>query len=557
MTNPATNLFEDGKRTILVADDEFINREILSQMLKDDYDIITAEDGEQAYEIIKTHSKTISLILLDLIMPKIGGLELLSTIKNQNKYSGIPVIVLTTDQESEVVSLNTGASDFIPKPYPRQSVVKARIHRAIELSENRQIISDTQNDIITGLYNGEYFYEYAEAFDKYHPETDMDAIVLGINNYQVLLERYGKEKCIELLSLIAGELKKQYPQDEAILCHKEMDLFFIYCHHREDHAEKLQNVSHAVDLVFSGVKLKMGIYKQIDKNLELRNRFVRARMAYDKLHGNYHDDLDYFDDEILKKILFEEQLCSDFKTAICEEQFTVFFQPKFDITGDTPVIAGAEALVRWRHPSLDMISPGLFVPLFENNGLIYELDDYVWHKTAAMIKEWRGKFDKKIPVSVNISRAEMYDPNLANRLLNIVEENGIEISDLHLEITESAYVSDSSMIIDRVEDLRKKGFFIEMDDFGSGYSSLNMIGELPIDALKLDMLFIRSAFKNHNMKMLDIVIDIADCLEVPAIAEGVETEEQYLKLKESGCSLIQGYYFSKPLPADEFARFLQ
>ena len=557
MTNPATSLFEDGRRTILVADDEFINREILSEMLKDEYDILTAEDGEQAFEIIKTHCKTISLVLLDLIMPKMGGLELLSAIKNMNEFSGIPVIVLTTDQESEVVSLNTGASDFIPKPYPRQSVVKARIRRAIELSEDRQIISDTQNDIITGLYTGEYFYEYAEAFDKYHMDTDMDAVVLGINNYNVLLERYGKEKCIELLSLIAEELRKQYPDDEAILCHKEMDMFFLYCHHGSDHAAKLQNIGHAVDCIFSGVKLKMGIYEQVDKNLELRNRFVRARMAYDKLQGNYHDEIAVFDDEILKKLLFEEQLCSDFKTAIEEDQFMVYFQPKFDISGDEPVIAGAEALVRWRHPSLDLISPGLFIPLFENNGLIYELDDYVWHKTASKIKEWRSKFDKKIPVSVNISRAEMYDPNLANRLINIVEENGIEISDLHLEITESAYVSDSNMIIDRVENLRKNGFFIEMDDFGSGYSSLNMIGELPIDALKLDMLFIRSAFKNHNMKMLDIVIDIADCLEVPAIAEGVETEEQYLKLKESGCAIIQGYYFSKPLPGDEFEKFLK
>ena len=434
MTNPITSLFENGKRTVLVADDEFINREILSEMLKDDYDILMAEDGEQAYEIIKANSKTISLILLDLIMPRMGGLELLSAIKNQNEYAGIPVIVLTTDQESEVVSLNTGASDFIPKPYPRPSVVKARIHRAIELSENRQIISDTQNDIITGLYNGEYFYEYAEAFDKYHPDTDMDAIVLGINNYNVLLERYGKEKCIELLSLIASELHKQYPDEEAILCHKEMDIFFIYCHHATDHEKRLQNISHSIDLIFNGVKLKMGIYGQIDKKLELRNRFVRARMAYDKLLGNYHDDIAVFDDEILKKILFDEQLCADFKTAISEEQFMVYFQPKFDITGDEPVIAGAEALVRWRHPSLDLISPGLFIPLFENNGLIYELDDYVWHKTASMIKEWRSRFEKKIPVSVNISRAEMYDPNLANRLIKIVEENGIEKKRFYLHM---------------------------------------------------------------------------------------------------------------------------
>ena len=557
MKDPVSTMIEDGKRTILVADDEFINREILSEMLRDEYDIITAEDGEQAYEIIRQHSTTVSLILLDLIMPKKSGLELLSDIKKQSELSGIPVIVLTTDQESEIISLNTGASDFIPKPYPRPDVVKARIHRAIELSEGRKIISDTQNDVITGLLNGEYFYEYAEAFDKYHPNTEMDAVVLGIDNYHVLLERYGKEKCIELLSLTASELGKQYPDFNSILCHKEMDIFFIYCHHCSDHGNRLHAISGAVNAVFKGVKLKMGIYESADKTLDLRKRFVRARMAYTKLHGNYHDDLAVFDDEILRKVLFEEQLCSDFKTAISEEQFTVFFQPKFDITGDEPVIAGAEALVRWCHPSLDLISPGLFIPLFENNGLIYELDDYVWHKTAAKIKEWRGKFDKKIPVSVNISRAEMYDPNLANRLINIVEENGIEVSDLHLEITESAYVSDSGMIIDRVEDLRKKGFFIEMDDFGSGYSSLNMIGELPIDALKLDMLFIRSAFKNRNMKMLDIVIGIADCLGVPAIAEGVETEEQYLKLKESGCAIIQGYYFSKPVPVDEFEKFLK
>ena len=557
MTNPVARLFEDGKRTILIADDEYINREILSGMLRDDYDILTAEDGEQAYEIIKNRSKTLSLILLDLIMPKMGGLELLSAIKNRNELSGIPVIVMTTDQESEVVSLNSGASDFIPKPYPGPSVVKARLRRAIELSDDRRIISDTQNDIITGLYTGEYFYEYAEAYDKYHPDTAMDAVVLGINNYHVVHERYGKERCIELLSLIADELRKQYPAGDAILCHKERDAFFIYCHNASDHEERLHNICHSVDCAFSGVKLKMGVYGCVDKHIELRNRFVRAHTAFDKLHGNYHEDIAVFDDEILRKILFEEQLCADFKKALKEEQFIVHFQPKFDITGDEPVIAGAEALIRWQHPELDLISPGLFIPLFENNGLIYALDDYVWHKTAARIKEWRARYDKKIPVSVNISRSEMYDPNLANRLMNIVRENGIEISDLHLEITESAYVSDSNMIIDRVRDLRQKGFFVEMDDFGSGYSSLNMIGELPIDALKLDMLFIRSAFKNQNMKMLDIVIDIADCLGVPAIAEGVETEEQYLKLKSSGCQMIQGYYFSKPLPAEEFERFLK
>lgn len=557
MENTVVTFVEEGKRTILVADDEYINREILNEMLKDDYNILKAEDGEQAYEIIKSKSTTISLILLDLIMPRMGGLELLSTIKNQSELASIPVIVLTTDQESEVISLNTGASDFIPKPYPQPDVVKARIKRAIELSEERQIISDTQNDTMTGLFTGEYFYGYSEVFDKYHPDVQMDAIVLGINNFQVVHERYGKHKCIKILHFIAVEIRKQYPDNECILCHKDVDLFFIYCHHCNDHENKLQAIADAVDLVYSGVRLEMGIYACVDKNIDISKRFVRARLAYDKLQGNFRNETAYFDDEILNKILFEERLCDDFATAIKDKQFKVFFQPKFDVTGDEPQIAGAEALVRWFHPELNLISPGKFIPLFENNGLIYKLDDYIWKCTAAQIREWKDKYHKIVPVSVNISRVEMYDPNLSNRLTKIVEECGIDITDLHLEITESAYVSDSNMIIERVEDLRKKGFCIEMDDFGSGYSSLNMIGELPIDALKLDMLFLRNAFNKRNMKIIDIVLEIARCLEVPAIAEGVETEEQYLKLKESGCSMIQGYYFSKPIPCEEFEKYLQ
>lgn len=554
MDNSAVTFVEDGKRTVLVADDEFINRKILTQMLKDDYNVLTAEDGEQALDIISNKNKTLSLILLDIIMPRMNGLELLSKIKSEDELSGIPVIVLTTDQESEVISLNTGASDFIPKPYPQPDVVKARIHRAIELSEERQIISDTQNDAMTGLFTGEYFYEYAEVFDKYHPDVDMDAVVLGINNFQVIHERFGKQKCVSLLYLIANEIRKHYPENECILCHKDVDVFFIYCQHSDAHQENLRKIADAVNSSYSGVRMEMGIYDCVDKALDLSKRFVRARMAYDKLHDSYHVEAAFFDKELLNRILFEERLCEDFKKAIQEEQFKVFLQPKFDITGDKPQIAGAEALVRWFHPELNLISPGLFIPLFEGNGLIYELDDYIWRQTAKKIREWRGKYEKKIPVSVNISRVEMHDPNLADRLIKIVEDNRISISDLHLEITESAYVSDSNMIIDRVEDLRSKGFFIEMDDFGSGYSSLNMIGELPIDALKLDMQFLRNAFNKKNMKIIEIVLEIAKCLEVPAIAEGVETEEQYLKLKEFGCAMIQGYYFSKPVPCDEFEK---
>ncbi len=293
------------------------------------------------------------------------------------------------------------------------------------------------------------------------------------------------------------------------------------------------------------------------QELDVRARFDRAKIAADLIRNNYSVFISTFDEKLMENELFAEQLVDEFPKALAEKQFQVFFQPKFNITGDTPVLSSAEALVRWFHPTLGMISPGKFIPLFEDDGLIAQLDEYIWRRTAETISDWKKRLGVSVPVSVNLSRAEMYDPKLVETFEQITSESGITSKDIYLEITESAYVRDSDQIVDRVKELRDHGFFIEMDDFGSGYSSLNMISELPIDALKLDMMFIRNAFdKINDTRMISIVIDIADYLGVPVIAEGVETEEQYLALKKLGCTIIQGYYFSKPVPADEFEKFL-
>ena len=221
------------------------------------------------------------------------------------------------------------------------------------------------------------------------------------------------------------------------------------------------------------------------------------------------------------------------------------------------MLSSAEALVRWKHPRLGMVSPGVFIPLFEDSGLIGELDSYVWRATAAHIRDWKERLGVSVPVSVNVSRINMYDNDLAERLKAIVEENGLSCGDLLLEVTESAYTEDSDQIINVVNQLREAGFHIEMDDFGSGYSSLNMISLLPIDALKLDMEFIRSAFKaRKDTRLLEVVIRMAEALEVPTIAEGVETAEQMFTLKAMGCDIVQVYYFSRPVPAAEFEQFL-
>ena len=255
--------------------------------------------------------------------------------------------------------------------------------------------------------------------------------------------------------------------------------------------------------------------------------------------------------------MYSEQLIEDFPKAVEEGQFKVFFQPKYNITGDKPYLAGTEALVRWQHPELGMISPGVFIPLFEENGLIQDLDHFVWRQAARQIRIWKDEIGYTVPVSVNVSRVDMYDANIVYSLLDILEESKLEAGDLHLEVTESAYAEDAEQIIETVKRLRSMGFLVEMDDFGTGYSSLNMLSSLPIDVLKLDMQFIRTAFgQEKDTHMLEIIIEIARHLSAPVVAEGVETEEQVKALKEIGCDLVQGYFFSPPVPAEKFASFL-
>jgi EAL domain-containing protein (putative c-di-GMP-specific phosphodiesterase class I) len=206
-----------------------------------------------------------------------------------------------------------------------------------------------------------------------------------------------------------------------------------------------------------------------------------------------------------------------------------------------------------------MISPGVFIPLLEDNGLILDLDQFVWREAAARIRDWKDRFGFSVPVSVNVSRIDMLMPNLKSIFREILDEYNLSPDDLMLEITESAYTGDSDQVISTAKELRGMGmgFRIEMDDFGTGYSSLGMLSHLPIDALKLDMSFIRSAFgENRDVRMIELIIDIADYLHVPVVAEGVETQEQYLVLKAMGCEYVQGYYFSKPVPPEDFDSFL-
>ena len=549
----------DLKRQILIVEDEAINQMLLSNILQEDYELLYADDGVAALEIAKENKDELSLVLLDLMLPKVNGFEVLRDMKGDVDLKDIPVIIMTADQQSEVECLNMGASDFIPKPYPAPEIIKARVDRCIEISENRDTIELTERDPLTKLYNIEYFDRYVNMYDRHYTDMPMDAIVVDINRFHMVNERYGKQFGDLVLQKLGTRIRLLAREVGGVGGRRGSDTFLLYCPHLEDYEARLEELSD--DLLdnedeSSRISLRMGVYSNADKNLDIERRFDRAKIAADTIK-NTPQKIGMYDEELHETALYQERLLEDFHISLENDDFSVFYQPKFDVRPEKPLLASAEALVRWKHPELGMISPGVFVPLLEESGLIYELDTFVWKEVAKRIAYWKKEFSLSVPVSVNVSRIDMLMPDLKEVLSDILKDNGLSTDDIILEITESAYTGDSDQVIAMAKELRKIGFRIEMDDFGTGYSSLGMLSKLPIDVLKLDMTFIRSAFgENKDVKMIELIIDIADYLHVPVVAEGVETAEQMVVLKALGCDLIQGYYFSRPLEPEKFDEFL-
>ena len=545
---------EEGMRQILVVASGEESRSRFRSMLEDQYALVTAETGAQALEILYEHKDALALMLLQLALPDMHGIDIIRQVNEDPQLMRIPVIALSPLRADEAAALNGGAMDFISEADLMPDAVLARVRHAIELSENRNIIRFTERDQLTGLYNKDFFFSYALQYDAYHKDLAMDAIEVNINHFHMINERYGKAYGDDVLRRIGRRIAENVAGDGGIVCRRNADTFLIYCPHREDYENILSNACSGMD---SRVRLRMGVYPNADKALEIDQRFDRAKLASDTLRNSFARTVAIYDEKLHNAEVYEEQLLEDFPKAIREKQFVVYYQPKFAIQSTMPVLNSSEALVRWKHPKLGMISPGEFIPLFESNGLIRTLDSYVWREVAAQMHDWKTRLGFCLPVSVNVSRVDIFDYDLVDHMKRLVQEFDLTPEEFLLEITESAYTQDSTQIIETVNRLRDAGFHIEVDDFGSGYSSLNMIASLPMDALKLDMEFMHNAFKERkNTKMLDAVIDIAYSLEVPTIAEGVETAEQMFALKEMGCDLVQGFYFSRPVPAEEYERFL-
>ena len=552
-------LVRSSRRTVLVVEDEEINREILGAILEDDYDVLYAENGKVALDVLGSGEK-VSMILLDINMPVMNGYEFMSALHADPKLFAIPVIVLTSDREAEVEALQRGAMDFIPKPYDMPAVILARARRIIEFTEDRRILTETERDPLTELYNRSFFYEYCANLLAEQGERQMDMLSVNVDRFRLINEIYGKSFGDRVLCVISTGILELLQEHFGIACRSDADMFYILLEHSEDYdslVDRLTDRLHALEGQRNS-RLRIGVFQNVDTSHPVEWFCDAARAAGNNNRGSYARRIAYYDRALNEQELFQNRLVQDMDSAMQDKRFQVYFQPKYRVQGDKPELYGAEALVRWIHPELGYIGPGQFIPLFEENGLITKLDGFVWSEAAAHIREWKQKYGFCPPISVNLSRQDLFDDGLLERLLNIVAANGISPLDMPLEVTESAYAQDVDHMLQTVASLRKAGFHIEMDDFGSGYSSLNMLCLMPIDLLKIDMKFVQNMLHaGSGYSILEFVIDLAHRMGLPTVVEGVEDQEQYDMVRQSGCDIIQGYYFSRPVEASAFEKLLR
>ncbi len=545
------------REQILVVEPDEQRRSFFDSKLKDSFEVLFARTGSHALMLTMQNRRRLALILLDLNLPDMTGLQFVKEKARTPQMVHIPVLAIADTPEEGMTVLEAGAADVVEGSALHGGLLLHRISQCLELCEQHRRIRSTERDTLTGLYHRDVFIYLAAHRKRLQPDVPMDAVCVRIEHDEILVEQYGRETAESILRRMADVLEEFCAVAGGICCRSAAADFFLYLPHQQEYRHWMTRMQEVISgIECRRVRLRVGVYAQVDSSMDVERCMERAQVACRSAKARPGEAC-FYDAGLRDREGFERQMLSEFRKGMEEGQFQVYYQPKFDIQTEIPVIAAAEALVRWQHPTLGLVSPEVFVPAFERNGLIQELDAYVWRETAEQIRKWEKKFDFSVQVSVNVSRVDLYDPQLPDRLESVISGFHVTPSQLMLEITEEAYLEDNEQIAEAVERLHRRGFQIEIDDFGAGVASLKMLSRLPVDAIKLDTHFFRhAAIEEHEARMLRAIIDIADDLSIRVVAEGVETREQLDMLDQLGCSMVQGFYFSKPVPPGEYERIL-
>lgn len=382
--------------------------------------------------------------------------------------------------------------------------------------------------------------------------------VLDINKFKMINKGYGYKVGDEVLFGV-GESLQEILGEEALVCRYSNDYFSMIFNYEEDIRKLLNKIIKRIEnLKIKGnsynLSINLGIYKIQKEDKNISEIMDRAIIAHSASKGDVFDKYHIYDKKLEEELEAESEIEQNMYVALMRKEFKVYYQPKI-YTKDEKLY-GAEALVRWEHNGI-LIPPNKFIPLFEKNRFILNLDIYIFEQVCKDIKAWKEKFGKEPIISVNVSRQHFMDEHFLEKYLFIATRYGINTNNIDLEITESATVNDGIDILEIMKKMKQLGFIISIDDFGTGYSSLNMLQDMPADIIKIDKSFVDLIGENDK-NIIDYILTMARELKIKTIAEGVETKEQREYLLEKGCDIIQGYYYSKPLSRDEFeGKYLQ
>lgn len=409
------------------------------------------------------------------------------------------------------------------------------------------------HDRLTGLYNKEYFYECIESRLREHTKEQFLLMCSDVKNFKIVNDMFGTDTGDHLLRNIANVLKEQNAPGE-IYGRLENDRFGLFLRKADYREEIFEDAPKEVTFADRGISFPVniysGVYEIMDRTMPVSVMCDRAFMAVDTIKGNYQKKIAFYDDTLRENVLREQKLTGEAQEALKKGQFQMYLQPQITAGGE---VSGAEVLVRWAHPKKGIIMPGSFIEIFEKNGMIVKLDQYMWELACIQLKKWREQGRKEMYLSINISPKDIYFMDVYKIITALTEKYQISPANLKIEITETAVMENLEKELLLIEKLRAAGFVVEMDDFGSGYSSLNMLKDIQVDVLKIDMKFLeKTKDGERGRKILKMIVGLSEQLGMPVIMEGVETKEQVDFLKGIGCDMFQGYYFAKPMEVGAF-----
>lgn len=556
--------------TMLIVDDSEFDRQVLRGIFECDYNILEAEDGEGALALLRSGQR-IDVVVLDVTLPNQDGFNLLEIIKNDADLQSIPVIMNAyndnEDADVELKALELGAEEFIAKDQDARVIgrrvtnLMKRMAGAKNLAQlGEPIAYQPMRDSLTGIYTKEFFYAKAKEYIDANKDETCVICTWNIDRFKVVNELYTSSLGDMVLRSLATVLMELV--NENGVCARMSGDQFLFCTTERfvnEHLEEIEVVLNGQEIwapVDYIVQLHMGVYVIEDEKMPLPLMCDRADLAMRRIKESYIQRINYYSDELKDAILDEQELINEMEFALRNNQFVIMLQPIVDT--ETKRTISAEALIRWNHPVKGMINPGVFIPLFERNGFIAMLDLFVCEEVCKFQAKQKRTGRKSVPISVNISRFNFYKAEFVKEIMEMLKKYDLSPEMIKFEITEGSYQDNPKGMMDAIKEFQSRSFKILMDDFGSGYSSLNMLKDFNIDILKIDMKFINDLETSDRANnILYTILQIAKALDMETVAEGVETQTQYELLASMGCDSIQGYFFSKPISKDEFENRLE